>query len=76
MLYTIIDPEFVMRQQENQETPPKRKEVVLDGIRLEVFEKDDRNYIVNRIISTNPSDFLRPEIQPGRALTVDINPRQ
>jgi hypothetical protein len=75
ILYTIMDTEFVLRH-ETPKTTPKMKEIVLNGIRLEVNNMDEQNYIINRIISTNPSDYLRPEIQPGMSLTVDINPAQ
>lgn len=64
MLYTIIDPETIWQYCE-EEKQPKQSVIDYNGIKLEVALLNHNTYIVNKIISTCPKDYLRPELQPG-----------
>lgn len=64
ILYTIYPPEVIFHREEEA---PKRREVTLEGgVRLELTADADGQYRVNRLISTNPADYLDPRFQPGR----------
>jgi hypothetical protein len=63
-LYTIVDPELIW-QQDAEVHDITREEIEYDGILLEVTRYDDKTVIINRIISTNPNDYMKPYLQPG-----------
>ena len=44
---------------------PFLEEEVLDGVRVVLRKEDGMTWSVVQIISTDPQDFLRPELQPG-----------
>lgn len=68
-LYTIMDIDYIMDGFSTQDTRKKNdityKELSHKGVRLEVMCTKSNRYIVNRIISTDPKDYLKEEIQPG-----------
>lgn len=52
-----------------------RNEIIDYGqIQLEVRNKGNKEYEVVRIISTNPMDYLRAELQPGSIIKVHYIP--
>lgn len=73
-LHTIMRPEAVFQGQEDTSSAPL-KELVLQGIRIEVSERPDRTCIIQRIISSNPADYLNPALQPGIVLHLIHTPR-
>ncbi len=44
---------------------PVLEEDVLDGVRVILRKEDGMSWSIVQIISTDPQDFLRPELQPG-----------
>lgn len=65
ILYTIFDIKKVM---EKIETKGKtRYYLSKDGVCLVVDKRNDKYYL-NRIISTNPNDYINPEMQPGKVI--------
>lgn len=44
---------------------PVLEEEVLDGVRVILRKEDGMTWSVVQIISTDPQDFLRPQLQPG-----------
>lgn len=68
ILYTIIPPEEIFAEEEwSQEAAPPL-EVQVDGVILSVSPGKRGSARVERVISTNPEDYLRPSFQPGNLL--------
>lgn len=65
MLHTIIDPEWIWNQGTEIQ---QKKEIEYEGIRLEVIPVDEKTVVVDRVISTDPKDFMNPGLQPGSQL--------
>jgi hypothetical protein len=70
MFYTIIPLEYIFEEEEPEDDESKKKsqedfEIKKEGVCLMVQSLSSGQYKVTRIISTNPSDYLRPEWQPG-----------
>jgi len=69
ILYTIYDHNVIFRdgvigeQQTNANT--SYSEINVDGIMVQVVQTSTEDIRVERIISTNPADYLNPKIQPG-----------
>jgi hypothetical protein len=74
ILYTIMRPEAVFQELGGATAVPF-KELVLEGIRVEVSESGNQTCIVQRILSTNPADYLHPALQPGSVLHVEHTPK-
>ncbi|MBP7176587.1 MAG: YlzJ-like family protein [Thermoclostridium sp.] len=66
MIYSIVPFEQILfDQQSGMET---RMEVTLDGERVVLMQNDDKTYSIERLISTNPKAYLKPELTPGTIL--------
>ncbi len=67
ILYTIYDHNVVMGSSpsDNTENSLNYSEISIDGVQVEVSRYGNSDYQVQRIISTNPYDYLNPKIQPG-----------
>lgn len=61
--YTLLDPQVIWSNP-NQDLS-RLEERVIDGVRVIFNRNSDTTWSVARIISTNPADYLRPELQPG-----------
>ena len=48
------------------------EDIEFRGVKLEVQEISPSEKRIVRIISSNPKDFLRPEIQPGMVLSYKL----
>ncbi len=66
ILYTIYDPNMIFKSLNSnaKQNSTSYTELNINGTMLEVSQTD-KDYRVERIISTNPSDFLNPRFQPG-----------
>ncbi len=78
VLYTIIDPELIASPPDLtlSLTDKEYRDIqVIDyeGVRLEVVPEIDKSYTVNRIISTDPADYLKPWLQPGSKIHLTYN---
>ena len=62
ILYTIYDPEFVFSTQQNNVS---YSEMSVDGVKVQISLENNSDFRVERIISTNPNDYLNPKLQPG-----------
>lgn len=49
------------------ELPVEYAQLEYGGIEVLAY-KSDLGYILERVYSTNPNDFLRPDLQPGTLL--------
>lgn len=67
ILYTIYDHNVVMGngQTDNLENSLEYSEMKIDGVQVQVSRFSNSDYQVQRILSTNPYDYLNPRIQPG-----------
>ncbi|MEZ4357213.1 MAG: YlzJ-like family protein [Eubacteriales bacterium] len=65
ILYTIFDVKKIMEKREAKEKT--RYYLSRGGVCLVVDKRNDKYYL-NRIISTNPNDYLNPEMQPGKVI--------
>ncbi len=67
ILYTIYDHNVVMGSNpaDNGENSLSYSEMNIDGVQVQVSCYGSSDYQVQRIISTNPYDYLNPRIQPG-----------
>jgi hypothetical protein len=64
ILWTVIPMEIVLRGV-SDEQQPQYEELEYGNARLMVEKTGPSQYRVVRVISTDPTDYLRPEIQPG-----------
>lgn len=62
MLWTIVPEEWIM---DVEEAPPAFLEMSVGQARVVLERSTDGTTRVHRILSTNPADYLRPELQPG-----------
>ena len=73
MLYTVVPLERIYVDQKTKdqnkcdETEPEYKEIVLRHGRV-VTRRDGENYVVQKINSTNMSDYLNADYSPGKVI--------
>ena len=73
MLYTVVPLERIYvdqrakEQAKKEETEPQYKEVLLKHGRV-VTRRDGDNYVVQKINSTDMSDYLNDEYSPGKII--------
>ena len=70
MLYTVVPLERIYVDQSakdsaNKEEEPEYKEVLIRHGRV-VARRDGENYVVQKINSTNMSDYLNADYSPGK----------
>ncbi len=68
ILYTIYDQNTIF-QDFGYLYPQNRSreyaEMEIEGVRIQVSQGLDNDIHIERIISSNPSDYLNPKLQPG-----------
>lgn len=67
ILWTIVPEEVVYRDQ-NQPVPVY-EEIEYIGQKVVAQKISQNEFRVVRLLSTNPADYLRSELQPGRVIT-------
>ncbi|HHU93202.1 MAG TPA: hypothetical protein GXZ20_08750 [Halanaerobiaceae bacterium] len=69
--YSIYPLEMVLEDYDNFEV--KYDELILpDGLKILAERIDQEDVKVVKIISTDPQDYLRPELQPGTIIKAKI----
>ena len=68
-LWTIVPIEDIYLQ----DYVPQYEEMDYAGTKLLVEKNEDGRYKVSRILSSNPADFLRSELQPGCFLEMNLS---
>jgi hypothetical protein len=64
LLYTIVPPEIIFEEEDNDELPPEIE--MKDGsVSLLCQMLPGGEIRINRVISSNPQDYLKPDWQPG-----------
>lgn len=71
ILYSIVPPEIVFRNFE-EENYPKPIKVKYKGEIIEVIpvKKEKTDYSISRILSSSPRAFLDPSLQPGSEVKI------
>jgi hypothetical protein len=71
ILYTVMPLEFIFGDPgyKARET----KEIDYMGVKVEVTKGSDNEMIINRVISSAPKDYLNPELQPGKIVSLKEN---
>jgi hypothetical protein len=69
VIYTVLPPDQVMGQGEREE--PHYFTIEMDG-KTFVMELVNGSARIVRLVSTNPSDYLNPEWQPGKQVGFTI----
>lgn len=73
MLYTIVPIETIFEEEESSgigKFTPAPITIRRDGIELLAEQLPGGEYRIQRLISTNPQDFLNPKWQPGSILAI------
>jgi len=66
LIYSIVPPEVVFSR-DGETRPRVWEEMESDGARRVLVRRDgDGRAVIERIISTEPRDYLDPALQPGR----------
>lgn len=66
MIYSIVPfDQILFDPQANTGT---RMEVTLNGEQVVLLKNEDNTYAIERLISTNPKAYLKPELMPGTLL--------
>lgn len=66
MIYSIVPHEQIFYNSEDNAFV--RMEVNLHGERVVLLKNPDNTYKIERLLSTNPKSYLRPELSPGTLL--------
>lgn len=69
MLWTIMPLEMVMEGYDTYE--PAYTEIAWNNATLLVEQTDENSARVVRLISSNPQDYLKPELQPGTIIQLN-----
>jgi len=67
-LWSILPAEMIL---DNVVSPPDYEEIEYSGMKCLVEKIGPRQCKVVRLLTTNPSDYLRAELQPGTILTYE-----
>ncbi len=65
MLYTIVPYNQVWDELDGSVSSNESQEVMVQGCVMQVTPIDSGSATVVRLLSTNPSDYLNPALQPG-----------
>jgi len=69
ILHTIVEPELIWQKQNDI---VETTEITYKGVQLEVRRIDEEKVVINRILSTNLSDYLDIELQPGSIIAYTL----
>lgn len=65
ILHTIVDPNLIWYKELDCN---ERMEIRYKGVQLEVIRANEKNVVVNRILSTDLNHYLDPDLQPGSTI--------
>ncbi|NLY17520.1 MAG: hypothetical protein GX045_00835 [Clostridiaceae bacterium] len=71
MIYSVVPYEQIFYNSEDNAF--MRMEVSLHGERVVLMKNHDNTYTIERLLSTNPKAYLRPELSPG-TLIMNVEP--
>jgi hypothetical protein len=67
MIYSIMPLEIILKN-DDLKVDGLSEIIELEGIKLEIKGNENGQYIINRIISSDPFDYLNPKFQPGNTI--------
>lgn len=72
LLYTIIPMEYIFGEDEetNANSQSQEFELVKNGVTFLVQPMEGGRGKINRVISSDPQDYLNPDWQPGSIMSV------
>lgn len=69
LVYSVMPPQWTL---EGFGENYKRIQETIDGVTVELEPAGENAVRIARVISTNPQDYLNPNLQPGRLLSYTI----
>jgi len=69
MIYSVISQDIIFADSERDRNI-QFEEIYYKGSLLQVYYNENKNYIIERILSTNPYDYLNDELQPGNIIKI------
>lgn len=69
MIYSVISQDIIFADSERDRNI-QFEEIYYKGNLLQVYYNENKNYIIERILSTNPYDYLNDELQPGNTIKI------
>jgi hypothetical protein len=73
LLYTPLPIDMIM---EGYDSEINLEEITYKGVTMQAQPLDNKTYKIIRIISSNPYDYLRPELQPGNIIEASLKARE
>ncbi|MFS8500723.1 MAG: YlzJ-like family protein [Caldicoprobacter sp.] len=70
ILHTIVPIQYIFSDYTAQTRSTPRL-IEWNNVKLEVLPAGEGKYQINRILSTNPFDYLNPRLQPGIIIQLD-----
>ncbi|NLC77206.1 MAG: hypothetical protein GX750_06260 [Clostridia bacterium] len=70
LVYSVMPPQWTL---EGFGADYKRLQKTIDGVQVELEPAGEDVLRITRVISTNPRDFLNPNLQPGRLVINTLN---
>jgi len=70
ILHTIVPTDYIFGHFTDQ-TGPGFRVIEWNNVKLEVIPAGEQRYQINRIMSTNPFDYLNPRLQPGTIIQLE-----
>lgn len=67
-LYTPYPIEEVLKGQDQEQAPIE--EIQLNGLLFQVRRFDQQHAVIERLISSNPQDYLNPKYAPGQVIAL------
>ncbi len=68
ILYTIMPSEYIFNRDNEEYHKNNYVDIEYMNEKIQAIELSDGNYIINRLLSSNPSAFLNPGLMPGRVI--------
>lgn len=73
MIHWTIYPLEFMESQFSPEMKVHLEEMEIDGVKVQILLQENGEAQIFRVLSTNPQDYLRPDLQPGTILSLGLS---
>ncbi|MDA8097146.1 MAG: hypothetical protein C4575_12345 [Desulforudis sp.] len=71
ILYTPVQPELVFEHYQEDPGPPETMECAIGGVQVLVTRTGLMQGCIQRVLSTDPMDFLNPGLTPGTVVSFE-----
>ena len=68
ILHTIMPLEYIFNKDSSEYNKSDYVDIEYMNEKIQAIELSNGNYIINRLLSSNPSAFLNPNLMPGRII--------